>query len=73
MKWRSTVGLVVAFGALLVFYLLYDKNAKMGEEAAREAKKVFKIEEKNVRTIRIVRPRFAGCLHGAIVSHSAIA
>src|SRR5436190_651796 len=23
--------------------------------------------------IRIVRPRFAGCLHGAIVSHSAIA
>ena len=56
MKWKSTVGLVVAFGALLVFYLLYDKNAKMGEEAAREAKKVFKIEEKNVRTIRIVRP-----------------
>ena len=56
MKGKATIVLALAFGALLGYYLLFERHAKTSEEAASEAKRVFRFEEKEVSALRIVRP-----------------
>src|SRR5437867_1748224 len=59
MKTRTTVVLVALFGAFLAWYLLVERHAKPPEEAAREAKRLFHFDSKQVRSLKIVRPEGA--------------
>src|SRR2546426_9517455 len=56
MKTRTTIALVALFAGLLAWYLLVERHAKPPEEAAREAKRLFTFDEKQVRSLKIVRP-----------------
>src|SRR5437867_11426579 len=57
MKTRTTIVLVVLFAGLLAWYLVVERHAKPPEEAAREAKRLFTFDEKQVRSLKIVRPQ----------------
>src|SRR2546422_4354228 len=56
MKARTTIVLVALFAALLAWYLLVERHAKPPGEAAREAKRLFAFEGKQVHSLRIERP-----------------
>src|SRR5215813_2138778 len=56
MKTRTTLLLLSVFGAILAYWLLFERHAKTPQEAAHDAKKVFLAEGQEVRTLTLERP-----------------
>src|SRR5262245_35416957 len=56
MKTRTTLLLLGVFGAILAYWLLFERHAKSPDEAARDAKKLFLVEGQEVRSLTIERP-----------------
>jgi len=56
MKTRTTLLLLGVFGAILAYWLLFERNAKTPQEAARDAKKLFLAEGEEVRSLTLERP-----------------
>ena len=55
MKTRTTLLLLGVFGAILAYWLLFERHAKTPEETARDAKKVFLAEGQEVRSLTLER------------------